>query len=144
VEEAIRSGHEESPLEEVKAGFVLGGEEFLEEIRARIRGDAREQPGLKEITRSLQFEDIVQVVSKHKGEDWEQYAGCRGDWGRDMVLSLARRNTMMTNRELAERVGGIDDSAVAQAVRRLARRIQEDRHLGWVSRILQKEIDQMS
>ena len=29
VEEAIRSGHEESPLEEVKAGLVLGGEEFL-------------------------------------------------------------------------------------------------------------------
>ena len=32
----------------------------------------------------------------------------------------------MTNRELAERAGGVDDSAVAQAVRRLTRRIQEN------------------
>ncbi len=144
VEEAIRSGHQESPLEEVKAGFVLGGEEFLEEVRARIRGDAREQPGLKEIVRPLQFEDIVRVVSKHKGENWEKYASRRGDWGRDMVLLLARKNTMMTNRELAERAGGIDDSAVAQAVRRLARRIQENAGLARVLRILQREITQMS
>jgi hypothetical protein len=36
---------------------------------------------------------------------------------------------MMTNRELAERAGGIDDSAVAQAVRRLAKRIQADARL---------------
>jgi hypothetical protein len=50
VEEAIRSSHEESPLEKVKAGFVLGGEEFLQEIRTRIRGDAKEQPRLREIT----------------------------------------------------------------------------------------------
>jgi REP-associated tyrosine transposase len=33
VEEAIRSGHAESPLEEVKAGFVLGGEECLQTAR---------------------------------------------------------------------------------------------------------------
>jgi hypothetical protein len=36
--------HEPSPLEEVKAGFVLGGEQLLQEIRTRIRGDGREQP----------------------------------------------------------------------------------------------------
>jgi hypothetical protein len=35
VEKAIRSGHEESPLKEVKAGFVLGGEEFLEDSAER-------------------------------------------------------------------------------------------------------------
>jgi hypothetical protein len=50
VEEAIRSSHEKSPRQNVKAGFLLGAEEFLEQIRERIRGDAREQPGLKEIT----------------------------------------------------------------------------------------------
>ena len=37
----------EFALEEVKAGFVLGGEEFLEGVRKRIEGDV--QPGLKAI-----------------------------------------------------------------------------------------------
>jgi hypothetical protein len=87
---------------------------------------------------------IVRVVSKHKGENWEEHVGRRGDWGRDMVFLLARRNTMMTNRELAERAGGIDDSAVAQAVRRLTRRIPENAGLDRAFRILQKEIAQMS
>jgi putative transposase len=144
VEEAIRSGREESPMEEVRAGFVLGEQEFVEKIRARIRGDVREQPGLKEITRPLQFEEIVQVVSKYKGENWAEYARRRGDWGRDMVLWLARRNTMISNRELAERAGEIDDSAVAHAVRRLTKRIQEDARLARVSRFLQNEINEMS
>ena len=81
VEEAIRPGHEESPLEGVKAGFVLGGEELLEEVRARIRGDAREQPGLKEISRPLQFAQIVAVVSKLKGENWEQVPATAGETG---------------------------------------------------------------
>ena len=108
------------------------------------RGDAREQPGLKEIIRPLQFEDIVRVVSKHKSENWEEYVRRRGDWGRDMVLLLARSNTMMTNRELAERAGGIDDSAVAHAVRRLTKRIAENAGLERAFRILQKEIAQMS
>ena len=144
VEEAIRSGHEESPLEAVRAGFVLGGEQFLEKIRAQIRGDPREQPGLKEITRRWQFEELIALVGKHKGESWEEYAERRGDWGRDMVLWLARKHTMMTNRELAERVGRIDDSAVAQAVRRLATRIEQDAALGRISRLLQNEIAKMS
>lgn len=51
---------------------------------------------------------------------------------------------MMTNRELGERVGGIDDSAVTQAVRRLTRRIQENASLDRVFRTLQKEIQRMS
>jgi hypothetical protein len=45
---------------------------------------------------------------------------------------------------LAARAGGIDDSAVARAVRRLTTRIQENAGLARVLKILQKEIAQMS
>jgi chromosomal replication initiation ATPase DnaA len=100
--------------------------------------------GLKEIVRPLQFEDIVRVVSRHRGENWEKYASRRGDWRRDMMLLLARKNTMMTKTELAARAGGIDDSAVAHAVRRLTTRIQESARLALALKILQKEIAQMS
>jgi hypothetical protein len=50
---------------------------------------------------------------------------------------------MMTNGELAERVGGIDDSAVAKGSG-LAKRIQNDPRLSQVSGILQEKIDRMS
>ena len=143
VEEAIRSGLAESPLEEVKAGFVLGGEEFLEGVRKRIKGDVKEQPGLKAIKRSAGLKDIVKAVSSYKGEEWEQFVNRRGDWGRDMVLLLARKNTMITNRELAEHIGKVDDSAVAQAVRRLEKRIRDDARLVRAFEILQKMISNM-
>jgi hypothetical protein len=144
VEEAIRSDLEESPLAEVKAGFVLGGEEFLKEVRKRIKGDAREQPGLEAIKKPLQLQDIARTVSSYKGEEWDQFVNRRGDWGRDMVLLLARKNSMMTNRELAEHIGRVDDSAVSAAVRRLEQRIQKDSRLSKTFKILQKKISAMS
>ena len=61
-----------------------------------------------------------------------------------MVLLLSKKHTMITNRQLAERTGGIDDSAVAQAVRRLSKRIQEDASLGRLFGSLQKQLEEMS
>ncbi len=54
------------------------------------------------------------------------------------MLLPARKNTMMTKRELAEHIGTVDDSAVAQAVRRLEKRIQKDSRLVRAFKILQK------
>jgi hypothetical protein len=51
-----------------------------------------------------------------------------------MVLLLAKKNTLMTNRELAEHIGRVDDAAVAQAGWRLEKRIQEGRGLARRSR----------
>ena len=51
---------------------------------------------------------------------------------------------MITNRELAEHIGKVDDSAVAQAVRRLQKRIRDDARLVRAFEILQKMISNMS
>ena len=56
------------------------------------------------------------------------------------MLLLAKKNTMMTNRELAEQIGRVDDSAVAQAVRRLEKRTQEDCGLARAFEMLEKKI----
>ena len=86
---------------------------LLDQVRKRITGNIKEQPGLEEIKKPLRLEDIVKVVSDYKGKEWEQFVNRRRDWGRDMVPLLAKKNTMMTNRELAEHIGRVDDSAVA-------------------------------
>lgn len=56
---------------------------------------------------------------------------CHGDWGKWMVLKVARENTGMTLRELGEAVGGIDYAAVwpirlADEATRQERRIESN------------------
>ena len=46
-----------------------------------------------------------------------------------MVLLLTKKNTMTINSELAHFIDKVDDSTVAQAVRRVAKRIQDDPRL---------------
>jgi len=62
--------------------------------------------------------------------------------GRETTL-LAWTDPTMTNRELTERVGEVDDSP-AHAVRRLEKRIQDDPRLDRAFEILHKEIARMS
>jgi len=47
-------------------------------------------------------------------------------------------------RELAEQIGGVDDSVVAQAVRRLEERIQKDSRLLNAFEILQRRFSELS
>jgi hypothetical protein len=63
------------------------------------------------------------------GERWEQFAERHGDYGRNMVLCMARENTGLTLRELGEAAGGMDYAAVGEAVRRLRKRLKEDRSI---------------
>jgi len=53
----------------------------------------------------------------------------RGDWGRPLVLSLARRHCGMKLRELGERMGGMDYAAVSIMLKRWNQRVQNDRCL---------------
>jgi chromosomal replication initiation ATPase DnaA len=46
-----------------------------------------------------------------------------------MVLCMARENTGLTLRELGEAAGGMDYAAVGEAVRRLRKRLKEDRSI---------------
>jgi hypothetical protein len=64
--------------------------------------------------------------------------------GREMALLLAPDKYHDDRQELAELVGGVDDSAVAQDVRRFEKRIQEDSRLGCAFKILRKEIATIS
>jgi REP element-mobilizing transposase RayT len=129
VEEAIRGGMEETPWESLVGGLVLGGEELLEKVRGLSRGDPAEQPDLRAIRRKIELREIVDIVSSVKGEPCEAYRGRRGDWGQGMVLMAARRHAGIPNRCLAEWLGGKDDSAVTQAVKRLEERMKTSSEL---------------
>jgi hypothetical protein len=71
------------------------------------------------IERRPDLPHIVAAVSGRRGEAWEDCGQLRGDWRRAMALMAARRWAGIDNRTLAEGMGGKDDSAVTQAVKRL-------------------------
>lgn len=129
VEAGICSWLDESPWEGVKAGLLLGRGKFVKKMQGLLAGKSSGQPGLKKRQRRVSYEEIIEWVSESKGEKWEDFVNRRGDWGRDMVLLATREHTAMTNRELGERLGGLDDSTVAQAVGRFRKKVEKSREL---------------
>jgi len=69
VEESIRAGRDESPWEELKAGFVLGSGEFVEKSGKLLKGNPREQPGLRKLAQAVSLNQIARAVSDMKGKN---------------------------------------------------------------------------
>ncbi len=136
----MREGIEESPWESLIGGLVLGGDELLEVVRQKTQGASAKQSGTREIQPRFQIDQIVAAVSKVKGEAWEMYRNRRGDWGRAMVLMVGRRKAGIANGTLAEWLGGMDDSAVTQAVKRLQAKMETDRKLMKIYRRVEEKM----
>ncbi|MBA3570454.1 MAG: transposase [Pyrinomonadaceae bacterium] len=138
VEEALRDGLAESPLEKVEAQLVLGGAALLDKVR-RVLGEdrRREQTGARTLRRR-EFGEVIAVVSALKAEPWESFRDRYGDWGRDLALWLGRTQCGLKLRELGEEAGGIDYATVSAATARWTKRAATDRQLRkWQNRALQ-------
>ena len=116
-ESAVQQGTLEAPWHRVLAGLVLGSEAFLKRVRREFKGDRREHPAVKR--RRANWEQIIAVVEKVKGERWKEFHLRHGDWGRDAALWLGRRMGGLTLRQLGE-------LAVGQATVRFGKRLERD------------------
>lgn len=129
VESAVRQGLPESPWEKVIARVMLGGKEFVQNLRQRASGNAREQPGLKQLTRRPGLKDVIRAVERLKGQKWKQFRDQYGDTGRDLVLWFGRKRCGLKLQNLARRVGDLDYTAVSVAVKRFEQRRRQDKKL---------------
>ncbi len=118
----------ESLWTKVRWGIVLGGEEFARRMRRGLRHN-RETAGRRALRGRVTFEEIVRMAEGLKGESWEAFRDRRADPGRDLALWAARQYCGLTLRQLGEKAGGMDYTAVAMAVRRIERRARADRGL---------------
>ena len=82
----------------------------------------RETHGRKDLRRGVKWEEFKKAVETVKGERWGQFVNRYGDWGRDLALWIARRRGGMTLRDLGEKAGGKDYSAVSEAIRQFDRK----------------------
>lgn len=129
VEEPIRQGIEAGIWQELKAQVILGSVEFARQLGRRLRGNAREQSSLRQLRERPPLVRVIGAVEQLKGEPWAAFRDRYGDWGRDMVLYLGRKQCGMKLKELGEAVGGIDYGSVAAAVHRFERRLGRDKRL---------------
>lgn len=128
-EQAVRQGAVERPWDRLIAGVVLGSAAFARRLQQQVRANPREQGQFKALARPVTWEQIVAALEGHRGEQWKQFSGRHGDWGRDAALWLGRRRGRLRLAQLGELAGGIDYTAVGQAVSRFGRRLERDRAL---------------
>ena len=128
VETSAREGLEQSPWEAVQEQVVLGGAEFLAELRKQIRGDAQEQRGARRLVEVRPgLGAVIAAVERVKGEKWDEFRDRHGDRGRDLVLYLGRRLCGLKLKELAAAVGLPNYAVVATNTKRYEQRLQSDR-----------------
>jgi putative transposase len=128
VEGRIKQGGEESVMAKVRWGVVLGGERFARKVRGRIE-IGRESAGRKLLMKRRGFEEIVRMIEGMSRRRWSEFRDRHGEWWRDLTLWAARRYGGMKLAELGQKVGGVDYTAVAMALKRLEERSRKDRSL---------------
>ena len=68
----------------------MGSEDFVRDLLESISGQGHSQEIAKVLRARPQFAEIRRVVEKLKGESWASFRERRGDWGRELALSLGR------------------------------------------------------
>jgi hypothetical protein len=130
----------ERPWDKLIGGTILGTEAFAEQLRRTLKGNKREQPELRHLSKGVTWERIVQSVETAKGERWEEFKDRHGDWGRDAALWLGRRIGRLSLKSLAEQMGGLDYTAAGAASARFGRRLAHDRKMAKTIRDIQNQL----
>jgi len=112
---------------DVKAMLLLGSEKFVDRMKGLLRGDRREQTGLRKAGQgSLSWEEITAAVSKLWGGNWKTLRAGYGSGALSAALYVGQNYSDRSLRELGELAGGMQYPAVAMAVRRFAKRLETD------------------
>jgi hypothetical protein len=97
----------------------------VEKLRNQLSGASGDRTNLRAWRRLLPFTEIVRAVEDVRGASWAEVAACRGDWGRDLVLYVARMHGGITLAELALKAGMKLDT-VNKSVLRMRLRINRE------------------
>jgi hypothetical protein len=98
-----------------------GGVDFARRLAQGIGLGKGEKPGARRLARPTAAQ-IISAVEAVKGEKWESFRDRHGDWGRDLVFHLRRKDWALTLPEPGEAAGGVDGAAASMAARRIAKR----------------------
>jgi hypothetical protein len=143
VMEGIRQGYD-TLWEEVKGQAVLGEEDFIERIKARMKnpGSRREQPGVRQLE-AMDPAAVLKKVARYfqlpEGQLTSKCTGRRDERG--MALDLMYRLCAASQARLGALVG-LDYTAVSRERKRLRDRIESDKRLK--KRLIEIEVSVLS
>lgn len=84
-----------------------------------MAGDGgRETEARSRLRKRAGFGEVVRAVEQVRGKPSAEWLDQHGDWGKWLVLKVARECTGMTLRELGAELGGMDYAAVCMGLRR--------------------------
>ena len=129
VQSFVTRGNDPEEFETLRGRLAIGSVSFVERAKKLVGKVSKEQPERKLLERRMPLDRIVKVVEEVKGERWEAFNRRYGDWGRALVLYLARKCSGLTLREIGDWDDGTDYKTVSHAVTRFENRLKEDKAL---------------
>lgn len=119
-----------NPLEQVRWSAVLGSESFQQRVLDRMsewKEKSREIKALRQVARGPELESVAAEVGRAYELDTDSVLKQRGrlQEAKGVALTVAWYLCGLSLRELGERCGGLDYSAVAQQIRRTRQRADQ-------------------
>jgi REP element-mobilizing transposase RayT len=120
VQEHVTRGADPEGFEDFRGRLALGSVAFQEKAKGWVKKVTKEQPMRKCLKSGVGIATIVRLVEDERGESWAEFANRYGDWGRELVMYLARKRSGLTLREIGDALDGVEYKNVSKAVRRFA------------------------
>ncbi|MBT9151420.1 MAG: Chromosomal replication initiator protein DnaA [candidate division WS2 bacterium] len=142
VEEGLAK--EDNPLKDLKAGFILGGDDFVDKVKNRVGLIRhREIPQSKDLCVTRTYEEILTMVSVMFGVGKEEILipGERNNFARKVSIYLLRKYTHLKNMEIAQGFG-VGYTAVSQVSLRLRKEMEENPSLKSVVQGLEGQLSE--
>jgi len=141
VAERLQRGVEARRLERFRDVVAIGSAAFVERVKRLAGGAARETERRGRLRGRVSFEQVVSAVEKARGQERSAWLNKHADWGKWLVLWLARRHGGLTLRELGAQLGGMDYAAVGVGLGRFAKRMETHRAVQKIRKAATKMLD---
>ena len=126
VQQFVARGACPEGLEGLGLRLALGSAAFLEQMKGWVGRVTKEQPARQQVLKRVTVAQVVALVERQRGEAWAEFAQRHGDWGRELVLYLARQRTGLTLKEIGTALGIGEYKTVGKAVERFTVALHED------------------
>jgi len=126
VEQHITQGKDPAEFETLGGRLAIGSTAFIEKAKNLAGKVTGEHVGREEFRSFVSLDSIADAVGAVRGEEWPEFLSFYGDWGKGMVLYLARKLSGKTLAEIGEWAGGMKYKAVQKTAERFGKKLEKD------------------